>query len=114
MSGSVPRRSKRRKIDHVTSLGEGLAKSATAVAEETAEVAEKSHKSQRKQWMSGIRVPGMVRPKSSYKVDAKGLNPEIYSEQAVLDQLIVRRTWAQETWSEVNPPSVTKRPQRFP
>ena len=92
MSELSSRKSKRRKLAHDSSLKGGLAESSATVAKETAEVAEESHKHERTQWMSGIRVPHLIRPESSYKADARVAADNLQSERAVLDQLIVRGT----------------------
>ena len=93
MSESSPRRSKRRKLDHDAGSEGSLKKSAKAVAKETAQVAEQPHKNQRTEWMSGVRVPDLIRPKSSYKADTQNGDWEVQSEQAVLKQTIVRGAW---------------------
>ena len=98
MADESPRRSKRRKVEHSPDNAEGLRfvniheeleKSAGAVAKETIEIVERSSKRRKQQWMTGVRVPDLIRPRSAYQ-DGEHSRRADHSERTFLADLVVR------------------------
>ena len=98
MAEESPRRSKRRKMEHSPDDVEGLRsinshdkleQCAGAAAKETTELVERSSKRRKQQWMTGVRVPDLIRPRSAYQ-DGEHDSTTIQSERAVLADLVVR------------------------
>ena len=94
MTDLSPRRSKRRKLHRDPDLSGELALSAKRSTESTAEVTEYSVKKQKKQRLTCVRVPNLIRPRSMYRPQAEeqGTESFVVSERNTLNQLIVRAT----------------------
>ena len=88
MDNRSPQQSKRRKLEHTLDEKNSFDHTAVAAAENAKETAGRSLKSEQRQWMAGVRVPDLIRPRSTYRHESKTTDTNSVAEQDVLDQLI--------------------------